>query len=83
MLSNQEKIQSLRERWASLLSTNKKIRIRDAANELAVSEAELLSTSVGKDTFSMSIKDYISFFKEILCLDKVMLLIRSDFVVYE
>ena len=83
MSNKQEKIESLKEKWADLVSANKKIRIRDAAKQLNVSEAELLSTSISKDIFLLSIKDYSSFFKEILCLDKIMLLIRSDFVVHE
>ena len=83
MQNKLKKSESLRLDWESLKSENKKIRIRDAANQLGVSEADLLSTQIGENTFLLSINDYSSFFKDIFSLDKIMLLIRSDSVVHE
>src|SRR5690606_40046076 len=39
---------SLKERWNALQQTNPHLRIRNAANELGVSEAELLATRCGE-----------------------------------
>ena len=63
---------------------NSKLRIRDVSSRLNVSEAELLSLSKNKDIFYLKIDDFDNFFKSILTEnDKVMFLIRSDFVVHE
>ena len=62
---------------------NKKVRIRDAAKKLNCSEAELLSLQIGKNLNYLEIKDLNVFFKKILTIDKIMLLIRNDFVVHE
>lgn len=63
---------------------NSKLRIRDVSNRLNVSEAELLSLSTNKGIFHLKIDDFDNFFKSILKEnDKVMFLIRTDFVVHE
>tara|TARA_B100000401_G_scaffold392683_1_gene300110 strand:+ start:459 stop:1535 length:1077 start_codon:yes stop_codon:yes gene_type:complete len=62
---------------------NKKVRIRDAAKKLNCSEAELLSLQISKNLNYLEIKDLNVFFKKILTIDKIMLLIRNDFVVHE
>ena len=63
---------------------NKKIRIRDAASKLNVSEAELLSLESNKGVSFLSIDNLDVFFKKVLNnIEKIMVLIRSDFVVHE
>ena len=63
---------------------NSKLRIRDVSSRLNVSEAELLSLSKNNNIFYLKIDDFDNFFKSILTEnDKVMFLIRSDFVVHE
>ncbi|MBD26097.1 MAG: hypothetical protein CMG46_14030 [Candidatus Marinimicrobia bacterium] len=63
---------------------NKKLRIRDAASKLNVSEAELLSLKINNDVSYLLIPDFQQFFNKIIDnIDKVMFLIRSDFVVHE
>ena len=62
---------------------NKSVRIRDAANKLNVTEAELLSTKINKSVYYLKISDYNNFFNKLLKVDKIMLLIRSNFVVHE
>ena len=65
-------------------SDNKKLRIRDIANHLNVSEAELLSLDANKNVKFLSINNFEFFFNKILSqIDKVMFLIRTDFVVHE
>tara|TARA_B100000700_G_scaffold103666_1_gene117048 strand:- start:7587 stop:8537 length:951 start_codon:yes stop_codon:yes gene_type:complete len=65
-------------------SDNQKLRIRDIANKLNVSEAELLSIQIGDSIKILSINNFDIFFNELLSkIDKVMFLIRSDFVVHE
>ena len=63
---------------------NSKLRIRDISNKLNVSEAELLSLSVTDSVSFLSINNFIHFFTYLFSnIDKVMFLIRSDFVVHE
>lgn len=76
---------SLKQKWNEFKSdpNNKKIRIRNAAQNLGVSEAELLSTDIGEGVKYLFIDDINLFLEEILSIDKIMVLIRSDFVVHE
>jgi len=65
-------------------SKNSKLRIRDISNKLNVSEAELLSLSVNDSVSFLYINDFNQFFTYLLSnIDKVMFLIRSEFVVHE
>ena len=73
----------MKSEWKLFQSKNKKIRIRDAADQIGVSEAQLLSTEIGGDTLYLSINDFSFFLKEVFSIDKLMLLIRSDIVVHE
>ena len=83
MQSNKKKLESLKEKWASLLSSNKKIRIRDAADKMHVSEAELLSTEINEGVSFLLIPELEIFIKDIMMIDRIMLLIRSDNIVHE
>lgn len=47
MSTDQTSVASLRDRWQDFKTQNPKVRIRDAAAQLGVSEAELLWTGVG------------------------------------
>tara|TARA_Y100001970_G_scaffold52986_1_gene67030 strand:- start:7757 stop:8674 length:918 start_codon:yes stop_codon:yes gene_type:complete len=64
-------------------SENKKIRIRNAADALNTTEANLLSTEIGKNATYLKINDYKSLLEDLLQIDKLMLLIRTDYVVHE
>lgn len=74
--------QSLKERWAAFNLENPKTRIRDAAKQLGVSEAELLATQVG-DTVQRLEGDFRDLLKEITSLGHVMALTRNDNIVHE
>ena len=80
-----EELDRIKFEWNSFKADpeNKKIRIRDAANQLNVSEAELLSTEVGDNVFYLKIEKYNLFFKDLLDADRLMFLIRSNYVVHE
>lgn len=74
--------QSLNERWAAFNKENPKTRIRDAAKQLGVSEAELLQTQVG-ETVQRLEGDFRDLLKEVSTLGYVMALTRNDNIVHE
>ncbi|UHG90978.1 hemin-degrading factor [Spirosoma oryzicola] len=74
--------QSLKERWAAFKEQNPKTRIRDAAKELGVSEAELLATQIG-ETVQRLDGDFRDLLKEVPTLGYVMALTRNDSIVHE
>ncbi|WP_126654231.1 hemin-degrading factor [Chryseobacterium aureum] len=75
-------VNDLKEKWEALKAENPHIRIRNAAAQLEVSEAELLATSIGEGVTALKPD-----FKEILTaaeqLGKVMALTRNDECVHE
>ena len=75
----------LKKQWESFKKNpdNKRIRIRDAAKKLCVSEAELLSTLIDDSVTYIKFNNFYTFIEKVLSLDKVMLLTRSDNVVHE
>ena len=81
----QEKLKILKQKWAALLEDPKhqKTRIKDAADILNVSEAELLSTTIGKNSFFLDVQNWGGFFKQITQLGPMMYLVRNDYVVHE
>ena len=82
-MGNLKNYQSIKKKWEKLQAEDKKIRIRDAAKKLETSEASLLSTEINDGVYFLNISDYDTFLSEVLSLDKIMLLIRSDSVVHE
>lgn len=73
---------SLQDKWNELKAENPNMRIREAANRLGVSEAELLPTQLGENTtrLSGSWTDLLMRFKD---LGYVMSLTRNDACVLE
>ncbi|WP_066437188.1 hemin-degrading factor [Chryseobacterium sp. CCH4-E10] len=75
-------VHDLKEKWEALKAENPHLRIRSAAAELGVSEAELLATNVGEGVTVLKPE-----FKDILTeaeqLGKVMALTRNDECVHE
>lgn len=73
---------TLKSQWEALKTENGKLRIRDAAKKLEVTEAELIATTVGDTAIRLKPE-----FKDILTavesLGKVMALTRNDFCVHE
>lgn len=75
-------VQSVKERWAEFRAQNPKTRIRDAARELGLSEAELVATGLG-DTATRLDGDFREILKDVPTLGFVMALTRNDHVVHE
>ncbi|MFT3885822.1 MAG: ChuX/HutX family heme-like substrate-binding protein [Flavobacteriales bacterium] len=74
--------ESLKQRWDALLEEQPRMRIRNAAQALGVSEAELLATRVG-DGVTRLRPEHRAILKEVGTLGRVMALSRNADVVHE
>jgi len=77
-----EKQIDLKERWTRFHNENPKIRIRDAAKQLGVSEVELLVTDCGK-TVTKLMNNFPKLLQEFHMLGRIMALTRNDEIVHE
>ena len=68
--------------WETFQTVNPKIRIRDAAYQLGVSEAELLATSCGQEVTRLQ-GAWVQFIKRLTELGPLMALTRNDNAVSE
>lgn len=75
-------INELKEKWDALKAENPHLRIRNAAEQLGVSEAELLATNVGNGVTVLK-PDFADLLQEVVKLEKVMALTRNDECVHE
>lgn len=73
---------SLKERYESLKAENPKLRIRDMARSLDVSEAELVALRTGEGVARLD-SDFKALLAEVQSLGTVMALTRNDDVVHE
>jgi len=74
--------QTLAQRWAMLRQTTPQLRNRDAAEELGVSEAELIASRIGEGVLRLR-PDWPKLFAELPKLGRVMALTRNENVVHE
>lgn len=74
--------EKLAQDWATLKSEEPHLRIRNAAEKLGVSEAELLATTVGTEATRLN-TDWKTFLKRLPELGYVMALTRNDACVLE
>ncbi|MEO8205817.1 MAG: ChuX/HutX family heme-like substrate-binding protein [Chthoniobacterales bacterium] len=74
---------SLKDQWAALLSTEPKLRIRDAATKLGVTEVELLATRCGGEGVTRLEGNFNEFVKELPRLGEIMCLTRNEHAVHE
>ncbi len=74
--------QLLKDRWTEFREENPKTRIRDAARQLGVTEAELVATSMGETTTRLG-GDFREILKAVPTLGYVMALTRNDALVHE
>ncbi|MFA6150433.1 MAG: ChuX/HutX family heme-like substrate-binding protein [Chitinophagaceae bacterium] len=72
----------LKEQYESIKASNPKMRIRNAAQELKVSEAQLVALSIGEGTTLLN-PAFQEILKEIINLGEVMALTRNNSVVHE
>lgn len=75
-------VNDLKEKWEALKAENPHIRIRNAAAQLGVSEAELLVTSIGEEVVVLN-PDFPGILTAAEQLGKVMALTRNDECVHE
>lgn len=73
---------NLKEQYASLKAANPKMRIRNIAQELNVSEAQLLATGIGEGVTRLE-PQFQDILKAVFNLGKVMALTRNEDVVHE
>lgn len=73
---------SLKSQWEALKAENPHLRIRNAAEQLGVSEAELVATQVG-ETVTRLRPEFANILTEVEKLEKVMALTRNDECVHE
>lgn len=75
-------VNELKEKWEALKAENPHLRIRNAADQLGVSEAELLATNVGEGVTVLK-PEFQNILTEVEQLGKVMALTRNDECVHE
>lgn len=75
-------VSDLKLKWDALKKEQPHLRIRNAAQELGVSEVELLATQVGEQATRLK-PDFQNILKEIESLGKVMALTRNEECVHE
>ncbi len=73
---------SLKQRWNELLAIDPKLRIRNAAKALGVSEVELLATRIGDGVIRLR-SEFPAILGEVVRLGRVMALTRNEDVVHE
>jgi putative hemin transport protein len=81
--STLEKSNDLLSRWSQLKVTEPKIRIRDAAHKLGVTEAQLLAASVDGSTVLRLEPKFRDLITEIPGVGRVMALTRNESAVHE
>ncbi|WP_262152374.1 hemin-degrading factor [Chryseobacterium foetidum] len=75
-------VNELKEKWEALKAENPHLRIRNAADQLGVSEVELLATNVGEGVTVLK-PEFANILTEVEQLGKVMALTRNDECVHE
>ncbi len=77
-----KKADNLRQLYLDFMSKNPKVRIRDAAEKLDVSEGELLAMEVGESVTKLK-SNFKELLRELNTLGYVMALTRNDEIVHE
>ena len=72
----------LKQSWKNLCDKKPHLRIRDAARELLVSEAELLATEIGETVIRLESKP-VEILQKLDTLGRVMALTRNEEIVHE
>lgn len=82
-LTERTNAEQLRQRYDDLMAAEPKLRIRDAAGKLNVSEVELLALSCGDGATRLTVGNWSDFVKELKELGRVMVLTRNEHCVHE
>lgn len=75
-------ITSIKEQWAAFKTQHSKVRIRDAAKSLGVTEAQLINTGIDDNVVRLR-DEFKDILKEVVSLGYVMALTRNDYCVHE
>jgi putative hemin transport protein len=75
-------ITSIKEQWNALKAQQPQLRIRDAAKQLGLTEAQLVNVGTGNTAIKLN-RDFRSLLKEVVSLGYVMALTRNDYCVHE
>ena len=75
-------ITSIKETWAAFKAQNPKVRIREAAKQLGLSETQLLNTGINTNVVRLK-AEFKELLKETVSLGYVMALTRNDYCVHE
>jgi putative hemin transport protein len=73
---------NLKEVWTNFKIENPKVRIRDAAKQIGVSEAELLATEIGENIIRLN-NNFGEILHELHTFGRVMALTRNEEIVHE
>lgn len=82
-VENVSKGNDLKERWDQLKTENPKLRTKNAAGELGVSEAELVASICDGETVVRLKEDWEGIITQVETLGKVMALTRNESAVHE
>ena len=74
--------QTIKAQWEAFKEQNPKVRIRDAAKQLGVSEADLVNIGIAANVVRLN-NQFPELLKEVNTLGKVMALTRNDYCVHE
>tara|TARA_R110002096_G_C14661942_1_gene728478 strand:+ start:5716 stop:6777 length:1062 start_codon:yes stop_codon:yes gene_type:complete len=72
----------MKEKWSAFKKENPKVRIRNAADDLCVSEAELVATGIGETATRLN-KDWGGIIKGFETLGEILCITRNDDAVHE
>ena len=73
---------NLKETWKNFKAENPKVRIREAAKQIGVSEAELLATEIGENVIRLN-NNFAEILHDLHKLGYVMALTRNEEIVHE
>ena len=79
---NDQALVAVRENYEKIKTTHPNMRTRDIAKELQISEAELLSSRIGKEIIKLE-GDWAELIRCMPDLGRVMALTRNDSCVHE
>lgn len=82
IVNTNQAMNELRETYNTLTEENPKLRIRDAATKLGVSECELVAATLSSDSFILD-QNYDSLLKGLKTVGSVMCLTRNETAVHE
>lgn len=74
---------SLADRYAELKAAEPKMRIRDCASRLGVTEADLVAANCGCESTRLNVENFAAFMPELKPLGRVMALTRNEHCVHE